>query len=767
MSVDDGGQGAGVVPSASFSRLSATNVVFGRTWAQLAVGVAGLAIMVAAFVAGMNLPLAALGVAVMAFGLARWQGLSAMAWAWIWLRWRSRCREGTNRWAYSSALAEGRPLGVLGLWPGVEDRLGVVEGDGVEAVGTRFEGCCYLWDAARRQATAVLTASVREWTLAADRDKADRAAGLCELLADLAETPGFNELKCSAMVLPQRAPVPPAYADGDGVPDWVRKDIAELWRLPAVLTPMGDETYVSVSVDADRLGVRRSRGERADVGDALGGLVRSLIAPGLAACGCRPGTIRWCGVDDLRDVVARVADPAHAHARPRVGRDEPTVTYMSEEADMVTLESCVARSFLVIQWPDRPVPAGWTRTLLSDRESRMMGVCHVWRPMTMAKSEHDLANREASIEQRARAVRPAAAQPRRTARRGRAAPARPRAGGELAGHRPPGVCDLVRPGQGVPGPFRRGLPREGTRVAPQVRESARPAARRAADDPASGGVTVRRGGMGRGRYDDALAGLRDDGGERPDGRVRGFLGAMARAAGSAPRRARVVSAAMIAALLVSGVAAGVYSSARSARDRAMEDCRQAAARLERARGEYRGLVASMPADRPSGAGSSRAWDALSALSGSRLPSGVDCEAVSGRSGLDAAAGEAASRAGTVEDMRDRARSLLDAMDAEYGSVPGDDFPETVSGKDGDGTPSPARAASMVSLAAALARARAVLAAGDGEHGVWAAGRLDELVGDAAAMMEDPSSGAVGMSVLARDITSLAATVAASRDAGLG
>ncbi len=35
------------------------------------------------------------------------------------------------------------------------------------------------------------------------------------------------------------------------------------------------------------------------------------------------------------------------------------------------------------------------------------------------------------------------------------------------------------------------------------------------------------------------------------------------------------------------------------------------------------------------------------------------------------------------------------------------------------------------------------------------------------MMEDPSSGAVGMSVLARDITSLAATVAASRDAGLG
>ncbi|KWZ82293.1 hypothetical protein HMPREF3196_00374 [Bifidobacterium bifidum] len=62
--------------------------------------------------------------------------------------------------------------------------------------------------------------------------------------------------------------------------------------------------------------------------------------------------------------------------------------------------------------------------------------------------------------------------------------------------------------------------------------------------------------MGRGRYDDALAGLRDDGGERPDGRVRGFLGAMARAAGSAPRRARVVSAAMIAALLVSGAGGG-------------------------------------------------------------------------------------------------------------------------------------------------------------------------------------------------------------------
>ena len=59
-----------------------------------------------------------------------------------------------------SPLASGRPLGVLGLYGHVEDRSQTIEGQGVEVVGTPFQGACYLWDPDKRQATAVLT---RTW----------------------------------------------------------------------------------------------------------------------------------------------------------------------------------------------------------------------------------------------------------------------------------------------------------------------------------------------------------------------------------------------------------------------------------------------------------------------------------------------------------------------------------------------------------------------------------------------------------------------------
>ena len=67
---DDGAR----VPTAAFSRLSATNVLFGWTWPQIGVGLAGLVMVVGGAAAGMVLPLMLAGGVVMAYGLIRYEG---------------------------------------------------------------------------------------------------------------------------------------------------------------------------------------------------------------------------------------------------------------------------------------------------------------------------------------------------------------------------------------------------------------------------------------------------------------------------------------------------------------------------------------------------------------------------------------------------------------------------------------------------------------------------------------------------------------------
>lgn len=395
--------GGGKVPAASFSRLSATRVILGLDRAQLIVCVIGLVILVSGAAMGLNVPVMILGALVFAYGVPRIQGLSLVSWTWIWLHWHSRLKDGTNRWAYSP-LASGRPLGVLGLYGHVEDRSQTIEGQGVEVVGTPFQGACYLWDPDKRQATAVLTANVEEWIFSPDSRKAGRAMALNTMLKELSETDGFTELKETSFVLPGHTPPEPDYLKSEGTPQWARDDLADLWHLPDILTPLQHMNYISVSANADRLPrvVRKDRSERAAIGIAMGDLIRLTVAPALLDCGARQNTIHWCSVDDLRYLIRTVADPEHAADRPPVNRDDPTVTWCEEakEHDYITLDSCVARTYWIYQWPDFDVEAGWIRELVTER--RMMAFCHIWRPLTMEQSEAELRNRKSSMRQRSK-----------------------------------------------------------------------------------------------------------------------------------------------------------------------------------------------------------------------------------------------------------------------------------------------------------------------------------------------------------------------------
>nr|WP_241468961.1 SCO6880 family protein [Bifidobacterium saguini] len=330
--------------------------------------------------------------------------MSLLAWTYVWFTWRSRLREGSNVWS-SSPLETGRTVGVLGVWSQVEDRAQVVEGESVDVVGTPWRDACYLYDPDKRQATAVLTLKVEEWSLSTNARKRDRAMALNNLTMTLASTPGVVELKETSLLMPTSAPVPPDLDDPD-MPSWARGDLAELWAMPEIATPLANVSWVSVSVNVDRLSTR-SRNmdrltERNRVGVLLGDIVQNVVAPALVECGGQHGSIRWCSVDELRDMIRCVSDPAHASSQRKVRRGEPTLSYCEESADgeYVTLESCVARSWWVTQWPDRPVPAGWTRDILQG--DRMIALTHIWRPLSMAESEKDLANKQSSMLQRSR-----------------------------------------------------------------------------------------------------------------------------------------------------------------------------------------------------------------------------------------------------------------------------------------------------------------------------------------------------------------------------
>ena len=166
--------GGGKVPAASFSRLSATRVILGLDRAQLIVCVIGLVILVSGAAMGLNVPVMILGALVLAYGVPRIQGLSLVSWTWIWLHWHSPVEGWYEPFG---RIRRSRPaaLGVLGPVRHVEDRSQTIEGQGVEVVGTPFQGACYLWDPDKRQATAVLTANVEEWIFSPDSRKAGRA----------------------------------------------------------------------------------------------------------------------------------------------------------------------------------------------------------------------------------------------------------------------------------------------------------------------------------------------------------------------------------------------------------------------------------------------------------------------------------------------------------------------------------------------------------------------------------------------------------------
>ena len=198
--------------------------------------------------------------------------------------------------------------------------------------------------------------------------------GVNTMLKELSETDGFTELKGDEL----RASGPHSPGTrlpeiGGDAPVGARRP-RDLWHLPDILTPLQHMNYISVSANADRLPrvVRKDRSERAAVGIAMGDLIRLTVAPALLDCGARQNTIHWCSVDDLRYLIRTVADPEHAADRPpgQQGRSDRDLVRGGQGTRLHHVDSCVARTYWIYQWPDFDVEAGWIRELVTER--RMM-----------------------------------------------------------------------------------------------------------------------------------------------------------------------------------------------------------------------------------------------------------------------------------------------------------------------------------------------------------------------------------------------------------
>lgn len=392
------------VPSAAFSGLSATNVLLGWTWPQLLVVVAGIAMVVLGGAGGFNVPVMLLGVVVGCYGGARFRGLSLMSRTAIWLRWRRRVKLGQTGYGYSP-LAAGRTVGLLGLPFHMMSRIVPMQvGEVMQIVGTEFADACYLWDPDTRQATAVLRVDVNTWNMSSFDEKVSRSTSESNMLRELADMKGLVQIGFHAMKLRGDSPSPPSYVFEEGVPEWVRQDLEGMWTIPMVLTPFAHLTWVSLTVNVDAAqGLRGSKvPEKVRVARLLAERVK-IVASMLRDCGVRTDGVhddgvRWASLEELRDLIGQVASFGDSVRRVPAGEDVPTVMWLQESVDRVRVDSCVAMTEWISQWPSKPVPAGWLSDLLAER--RGIAIAHIYRPKDLSESERGWRRRKSSQEQR-------------------------------------------------------------------------------------------------------------------------------------------------------------------------------------------------------------------------------------------------------------------------------------------------------------------------------------------------------------------------------
>lgn len=355
---------------------------------------------------------AAIGIVIVA-NLGGGGAAGVMSTWWLWLplavfgigSWRGR--SFVDRTATAGALQLRRALGKTAAavdtdahhQPRTESRLDVPGALGerihlLELVGTDFGGACMVWDAREGTATGVLLVSGTGWDTLSHEDRAATADGFGLVCRKVAGMAGVERVVTYARTIPRTTD----YLQMQGEPGsvYAGQEYEELLEGTGLGNPPYRDVLVALTLrqESVRGEVKERGGGRLGMSRVLADRMRDLAA-GLGAAGAQIQGGQWMSAAALRGACRLAFDPTAAiwlHPADGLPADAIAATSVRERnGDHLELDSAVARTWWVEQWPNEAVRAGFLATLTATGEFPHT-VTQVWKPLNEATSQKRLNN---------------------------------------------------------------------------------------------------------------------------------------------------------------------------------------------------------------------------------------------------------------------------------------------------------------------------------------------------------------------------------------
>ena len=385
--------GTSVEEGVTLPRLRRSGVVLGLESSQLLLVGAALTVAVVANISGGSAAILAswwLWLPLVVFGAGSWRG-----------------RSFVDRVAVAGVLQLRRTLGKTAAevdveavhQPRTESRLDVPGALGermhlLELVGTDFRGGCMVWDAREGTATGVLLVSGSGWDVLSDQDRAAAAAGFGLVCRNVAQLAGVERVVTYARTIPQTTEHLRLQEESGSV--YASQEYEDLLEGGGLGNPPYRDVLVALTLrrESVRGEVKERGGGRLGMSRVLADRMRDL-SDGLSAAGARIQGGQWMSAAAIRGACRLAFDPMAAlwlHPTEGLPTDAIAATSVRERnGDHLELDSAVARTWWVEQWPNERVQAGFLAALAATGEFPHT-VTQVWRPLNEKTSQKRLNN---------------------------------------------------------------------------------------------------------------------------------------------------------------------------------------------------------------------------------------------------------------------------------------------------------------------------------------------------------------------------------------
>lgn len=288
--------------------------------------------------------------------------------------------------------------------PRTESRLDVPGAVGermhlLELVGTDFAGGCMVWDAREGTATGVILVSGSGWDTVSYADREAAAAGFGRACRAAARMEGVEQVVTYARTIPRTTEyLRPQELSGSAFAD---QDYQDLLSSSALGNPPYRDVLVALTVrqESVRAEVKARGGGRLGMSRVLADRIGDLSAE-LAAAGARVRGGQWMSAAAIRAACRLAFDPMAAlWLSPTDGLPADAVAATSireRNGSHLELDSAVARTWWVEQWPEDRVGAGFLAGLAATGEFPHT-LTQVWRPLDERTSQKRLNNDEEAL----------------------------------------------------------------------------------------------------------------------------------------------------------------------------------------------------------------------------------------------------------------------------------------------------------------------------------------------------------------------------------